>query len=107
MKNTFHAFTLAALFTLSFTAQALCINPDGSLDDSSMESALIDKGLLPECAARKVPDSTVQKPTTEDSKQRSKGPDKQSQYETDCRTSSGESTMGYVGSVELLPACKG
>ena len=38
-----------ALLGISGGAQALCLNADGSLDDSSMNTASIDRGLLPAC----------------------------------------------------------
>ena len=40
---------LVAVLGISSGAHALCLNADGSLDDSSMNTASIDRGLLPAC----------------------------------------------------------
>lgn len=47
--NTLRTAAIAAFLGLSSGANALCLNVDGSLDDRSMESAAIDRTMLPAC----------------------------------------------------------
>lgn len=113
------ALTLAALLGLSNGAHALCVNADGSLDDHSMDTAAIDRGLLPSCEVQ-VPataivsepravkaDEPVAKPAAPapKSEKKAKRPEKTAASQEDCRTANGESRNGTLGAVDLLPAC--
>ncbi|OZA14981.1 MAG: hypothetical protein B7X94_00125 [Hydrogenophilales bacterium 17-62-8] len=50
MKHRSNALLLAVLASISFNAHALCVNPDGSLDDASMSPSTIAVETLPLCA---------------------------------------------------------
>ncbi len=49
MKNRSNALLLAMLTSISFNAHALCVNPDGSLDDASMSPSTVAVEMLPAC----------------------------------------------------------
>lgn len=51
MKRSRHTLLLAILAGLSLNAQALCVNPDGSLDDASVPDGSVAKEMLPACEA--------------------------------------------------------
>lgn len=58
--------TLIGLLSISCGAHALCMNADGSLDDISMETALVDRALLPACEVQpSVQTTTPQEPSTQ------------------------------------------
>ena len=59
-----HMWRLAfvALLGISGGAQALCLNADGSLDDSSMNTASIDRSLLPACNVQTKAPAQVSEP---------------------------------------------
>ena len=59
-----HMRTLAlvAVLWISSGTHALCLNADGSLDDSSMNTASIDRGLLPACKVQLTAPAQVVEP---------------------------------------------
>lgn len=64
MKQSLHALLLATLAGLTFNANALCVNPDGSLDDASVPDGSVAKEMLPACEIRsgKAAESSSIKP---------------------------------------------
>ena len=113
------AVAIAALLGISSGAHAVCVNADGSLDDSSMDSALIDRGMLPACevqasAPAQVAAPQVAKPQEHTAKsatesvqlvKKAKRSDQSAHTQGDCRTANGESREGSLGAVDMLPAC--
>lgn len=108
---------VAGLLGLGSGAHALCLNADGSLDDGSMNTAVIDRGLLPACESPQIapapaPQSTKPQADMAAPAQQTVTPmkkvkrsDKNASLGGDCRTDSGESRDGSLGAVEMLPAC--
>lgn len=111
------AMVAASLLGLSCGVHALCLNPDGSLDDASMSAESIDLGSLPAC---EVPTKTLKAIPNEDKPQAKieqvkpelAKPQKKAKRNVpsaglggDCRTAGGESRVGSLGVVDMLPAC--
>lgn len=115
MKNCSSALLLAILAGITFNAHALCVNPDGSLDDPSMSPSTIAVEELPACAnlATKTAKDTaldshagMQKKTEPVQPAiKAKIDDKHASNKGDCRTKDGESREGFVGASDLLPEC--
>ena len=117
--NTLSAVAIAALMGLSSGANALCLNANGSLDDSSMETAAIDRGMLPACEAEKPAPAKSPEPQTVKTEEptakpapdapkavkKAKHTDRTASVQGDCRTANGESRDGSLGAVDMLPAC--
>src|SRR5512147_1894717 len=115
MKNCSSALLLAILAGTTFNAHALCVNPDGSLDDPSMSPSTIAVEELPACG--NPPSKTAKAPALESRPvmQQKAGPvqsvikaktdDKHASNKGDCRTKDGESREGFVGASDLLPDC--
>lgn len=120
-SKNLRALAIAVILGVSSGAHALCLNPDGSLDDSSMNTASIDRGLLPACevpqpTATQVmqpknvkPQESVAKPAAESVKplKNARRPDQSARIQGDCRTANGESREGTLGAVDMLRACGG
>jgi len=125
-STTQSSLVFAILLGISSGVHALCVNADGSLDDGSMETALIQRDLLPICEAQPVvpalkaqssaptvpagnaesePVKTVREPARPLKVKSAKSPDQNSSLIGDCRTASGESRDGSLGVAELLPSC--
>jgi hypothetical protein len=110
---------ITTLLSISCGAHALCVNPDGSLDDRSMNTASIDREMLPACEIpQPTPTEATQpraaktqgsatKPIDDHMKplKNVKRPDLSARVLGDCRTANGESREGTLGAVDLLPAC--
>lgn len=118
ISNVLKPLVLATLLAINSGAHALCVNPSGSLDDSSMETAIIDRSLLPACVAQAVVAPAATPPAISPSvhaadksndkdkaMRKAKGEDQQTRLARDCRTARGESRIGFVGAVDMLPSC--
>lgn len=115
MKKRSNALLLLVLAGVAFNAHALCVNPDGSLDDPSMSPSTIAVEELPACgdsASKTVnapaPGASQGKPHKAEPVQpavKTKTDDKHASNKGDCRTKNGESREGYLGATELLPEC--
>jgi hypothetical protein len=115
MKKRPHLPLLIAVCSLAFNAHALCMNPDGSLDDASVSASTIAMDVLPACG--NPASSTIHKhafesgamtpnsPEPVEAKTKAKGYDKSALNRGDCQTANGESKMGFLGVPEMLPKC--
>lgn len=54
MKNSAAALLGLGLVGVAMNAHALCINPDGSLDDSSIPPSSVVMDMVPTCDAEKA-----------------------------------------------------
>jgi hypothetical protein len=61
MKRSRHIL-LAILASISLNVHALCVNPDGSLDDASVPDGSVAKEMLPACEAPKPAETQPAKP---------------------------------------------
>lgn len=64
MKKFASVLSGLSLAGLALNAYALCVNPDGSLDDPSMSSGSIAMDMVPSCDAANTPDANKQPAAT-------------------------------------------
>lgn len=114
MKYPLQSVLFAVLAGVAVNSHALCMNPDGSLDDASMAKETIAVDVLPACkdqeakatvlpqgeAAGKQPELVPVQPADVAS-----AGDKRASLLLDCQTANGESRLGHIGAAELLPVC--
>ena len=115
MKKCSNGLIMAILAGLTFNAHALCVNPDGSLDDPSMSPSTIAVEELPACGdpAPKAVDTPASAPALATPHKaepvqpaiQAKTNEKHASSNGDCRTKEGQSSEGYIGASELLPEC--
>jgi hypothetical protein len=117
MKTRSKTLLLIILAGLTVNAHALCVNPDGTLDDASMSPSTIAVEMLPACetpasktvdlpAHMKTPNTGKQPmPESNNSDKKGKNRDKTAQIKSDCRTNNGDSQQGYLGATDMLPEC--
>jgi len=96
-------------------AHDLCINSDGSLNDTSVSKETIAVDMLPSCKNQEPKAAEAPNAGVEFAKKREGAPaqptgvaktgDKRVSLPVDCQTANGESWTGYIGAAELLPAC--
>lgn len=110
MKYPLHTVLVAVLAGAALNAHALCMNPDGSLDDDSISKGTIAVDMLPACKDQKAKATDV---TPEVAATKKQGPSaemakpvaKNVSGEADCQTPDGKSRAGYNGAAEMLPVC--
>ena len=115
MKNTPSALLLSALAGFALNAHALCVNPDGSLDDASIPEGMVSIDVLPACddpapgaaggTQKKAGVAVRQHPQPAIPRGEVTASDSSSAIKGDCRTADGESRSGSFGAAEMLPEC--
>lgn len=115
MKYPLQSMLFVALVGVAVNAQALCMNPDGSLDDASVTKESLAVDTLPACEQQVAKDAGVPKAMIPSDKERAPVPaqpaapaqtdGKRASVASDCQMANGMSQKGYIGAGELLPAC--
>ena len=115
MKKQPHVLLLIVLAGLAFNAHALCVNPDGSLDDASVPVANVSVEVLPACESPSAKAADAPAPELSSIEQRNLNPvlpaikakasDRGGFINGDCHTDDGESRDGSIGAAEMLPEC--
>jgi hypothetical protein len=115
MKKHPHVLLLIVLAGLAFNAHALCVNPDGSLDDASVPVASVSVEVLPACeiSSAKAADATAPELSSAERRNltpilpaiKAKASDRGEFINGDCHSNDGESRDGYIGAADMLPEC--
>lgn len=111
MKYPLQSVLFAVLAGVTVNVHALCVNPDGSLDDASVSREPIAVDVLPACKDQEATGAGTPQGDEAAGKQLvpaqpadvAKIGNKRTAL--DCQTANGESRVGYLGAAELLPVC--